>query len=142
VSGGCEIIIAGFGVPGRLVAEALKAQHRSFCVIEMNPRTVNSCTAGGLNMLAGDARDPEVLRQAGIESARMLIIAVPIDESALQILQAAKQVHPSIRVVVRCNFTSTGMQALQLGATEVVIAEQIVGERLVQALSHATHSHS
>jgi voltage-gated potassium channel Kch len=137
-----EFIIAGFGVPGRQVAEALCAQKRSFSVIEMNPKTVMNCTAGGVHIIAGDASQPEVLRQAGIETARALVVAVPNDEAALEILRTAKSVNPAIRVVVRCSFSSTGIQALKWGASEVVVAEQVVGQHLTEALIHGHQSHS
>lgn len=139
---GCEFIIAGYGVPGRQVADALKAQGRTFCVIEMNPKTVTSCTAGGVHIVEGDAKNQEILLQAGIENARALVIAVPNDEAALDILRSAKAVNPGIRVVVRCNFTSTGLQALRMGASETVIAEQVMGQHLVEALMRGHHSHS
>lgn len=37
-------VIAGFGVPGRAVAETLSRQKVPFCVIELNPATVHRCT--------------------------------------------------------------------------------------------------
>jgi voltage-gated potassium channel Kch len=142
VSEAFEFIIAGFGVPGRQVAEALHAQKRSFCVIEMNPKTVQNCMAGGVHIIAGDASQADVLRQAGIETARALVVAVPNDEAALEILRAARNINPAVRVIVRCNFSSTGIQALRWGASEVVVAEQVVGQHLTEALMRGHQSHS
>jgi voltage-gated potassium channel Kch len=142
VSESYEIIIAGFGLPGRSVARAMAVQKKSYCVIEMNTKTVESCIAAGMPMIAGDAKEPEVLRQAGIESARVLVVAVPNDEAALDILLAAKAINPDLRVIVRCAFTSAGFKALQAGASEVVIAEQVVAEHLTRAVMQAHPSHS
>ena len=142
MSGPFEIIIAGFGLPGRSVARTLDNQKKNYCVIEMNPATVDNCAAAGVHIIAGDAKEPEVLRRAGVDTARMLVVAVPNDESALAILHAAKALNPSLRIIVRCAFTSTGFKALQAGASEVVIAEQVVAERLSQAVTQGHPSHS
>ena len=138
-----EFIIAGYGVPGRHVAEALQAQKRSFCVIELNPKTVRqlhgrrSAHYRWRRIAAGDSSPGRDSRRLG-----PLVIAVPNDEAAFDILRAAKSVNPAIRAVVRCNFSSTGMQALKAGASEVVIAEQVVGQQLTRALMPGHQSHS
>ncbi|HWB52905.1 MAG TPA: NAD(P)-binding protein [Tepidisphaeraceae bacterium] len=137
-----EIIIAGFGLPGRSVARAMAGQKKSYCVIEMNTKTVESRIAANMPMIAGDAKDPEVLRKAGIESARVLVVAVPNDDAALEILRSAKSINPDVRVIVRCAFTSAGFKALQAGASEVVIAEQVVAEQLTRAVLQGHPSHS
>jgi CPA2 family monovalent cation:H+ antiporter-2 len=137
-----EIIIAGFGLPGRSVARAMAEQKKSYCVIELNPKTVESCVAAGMPMIAGDAKEPDVLRRAGIESARVLVVAVPNDDASLEILRAAKAINPDVRVIVRCAFTSAGFKALQAGASEVVIAEQVVAEHLTRAVLQGHPSHS
>ena len=40
-------VIAGYGLPGRAVAEALRAAGVAFCVIERNADTVRRCLRGG-----------------------------------------------------------------------------------------------
>ena len=38
-----HFIIAGYGLPGRAVAEALDHLHLPYCVLELNAATVNRC---------------------------------------------------------------------------------------------------
>src|SRR3954470_24544888 len=72
-------VIAGFGVPGRAVADLIHTQGMSFCVIEKNDDTVERCRKSGLCMVEGDAGDAVVLRKAGLERAVLFACTVPND---------------------------------------------------------------
>src|SRR5688500_3143522 len=72
-------IIAGYGVPGRAVADLLASRGVPFCVVELNPQTVTRCAANGVRIFAGDAADESVLRQAGIERATLFAATIPTD---------------------------------------------------------------
>jgi monovalent cation:H+ antiporter-2, CPA2 family len=129
-------IIAGFGVPGRAAADWLAEHHTPFCVIELNPTTVTRCGKYGVPIIAGDVNDETILRQAGIDSASMLILAVPNDKAVLSAIAIARRLNPDINVVARCNFISIGLQATRLGAREVIVAEQVVANELLRVLDN------
>src|SRR5882724_175068 len=117
-----HVIIAGFGLPGRAVAEALDAMHVPYCVLEQNIATVHRCAKSGTHIVEGDVRDPEVLKRAHIESATALIIAIPDEKAALEATRIARQLSPTIKILSRTHYTSGGMEAKVRGADAVVIA--------------------
>src|SRR5687767_5112990 len=121
-----HVIICGFGLSGRSCANALLEQGVSICVIEKNPETVARCQKGGLQIMSGDATDPEVLRQAGIERATEIAIAVPDDDEGLRIIDTARSLSQSVHIIARCTFVSGGFEAHRRGANEIVVAEQVV----------------
>jgi CPA2 family monovalent cation:H+ antiporter-2 len=127
-------IIAGFGVPGRAVGELLADRNVPYCVIELNPRTVDRCAGTGIHMIAGDVRDEQVLRRAGIERAALFAIAIPNEPAVLEAVRLARLINPRIHIMARCHFISAGMEAHRRGANEVVIEEQVVGEEFVRLL--------
>ena len=136
-------VIAGFGVPGRAIADALASQQIPFVVIELNPATVDRCTHIGLHIIAGDVRDEQTLRQAGIEHARFFAVTVPDDPTALAAVRAARRLNASIPIMARFHFISNGMEAHRIGANEVVIEEKIVAQeflRMIQSNSSLLHS--
>ena len=51
------VIIIGFGVPGRAVAELLHFSGIDYCVIEKNEATVRRCAKGHEHIISGDATD-------------------------------------------------------------------------------------
>ena len=143
MNGGCDnpqslsehAIIAGFGVPGRAVADRLAARQVPFCVIELNPKTVERCSHVGVHIIAGDVCDEQTLRRAGVETAALLVLAVPSDHSVLEAVRVARMLNPTLRIFARCRFISSGMEAHRRGADQVVVEEQAVAsefERLLE----------
>ena len=127
-------IIGGFGVPGRAVAEWLGAHNIPFCVIELNPQTVHRCAHVGVHIIEGDVCDEQVLRRAGIDRAALFAVTVPADPAVLEAVRVARRLNPTLRIIARCRFISSGMQAHRNGASEVVIEEQVVAKEFTARL--------
>ena len=121
-----HVIIAGFGLPGRVAAEMLLDQNIPHCVIELNAQTVQLCVRIGTHIILGDCVDPNVLRQAGVEQAKTIAILIPNEAAALQATTLARQLNPTIRIITRCHYTSAGIEAKSRGANDVIVAEQLV----------------
>ncbi|HEY8748887.1 MAG TPA: NAD(P)-binding protein [Tepidisphaeraceae bacterium] len=127
-------IIAGFGVPGRVAADLLASRHTPFCVVELNPKTVERCSHVGVHIIAGDVCNEEILRRAGVERATILVLAVPSDPAVLEAVRLARRLNPTLRIIARCRFISSGMEAHRRGADQVIVEEQIVAQELERVL--------
>ena len=90
------VIISGFGLPGRFVAEVLDARKIPYCVIELNPSNAQSIAACEKRVVSGDSH-PELLKQAGIVAAQILAITIPDEKIGLEVLQVARRLNPQIR---------------------------------------------
>lgn len=120
------MVIAGFGLPGRAIAALLDERGISYTVIEVNAQVVDRCTRTGLHILCGDARDPDLLRRAGIEHAHTLAVVIPIEQVVLECIDVAKSLNSKIRILARAAFTSAGMEMTRRGAASVIVAEQVI----------------
>jgi voltage-gated potassium channel Kch len=129
-----HIIIAGFGIPGRMVADVMRRRGMSYCVIELNVQTVDRCIQRGVPIIVGDARDEEALRRAGIERATLVAVTLPEESAALSAVEAVRRLNPSVQIIARCAFTSGGLEATRLGANEVVVAEQAVANEFTRLI--------
>jgi voltage-gated potassium channel Kch len=125
-----HVIIAGFGLPGRVAAELLSEQNVPHCVIELNAQTVQRCARIGTHIILGDCADPDTLKKAGVETAKAIAILIPNDSAALQTTLLARQINPAIRIITRCHYTSAGIEAKARGADEIIVAEQLVAEQV------------
>ena len=123
-------IVAGFGVPGRVAADSLLAKNVPFCVIELNRATVERCAATKYHVIEGDICDEKTLCSAGVEHAILLVLAVPSDSAVLEAISVARRLNPTLRILARCRFISSGMEAHRRGANQVVIEEQVVAQEL------------
>ncbi len=130
-----RVIIAGFGPPGRWVAEIFQRHKIEFVVVDLNESTVRSQDNLGIPAIAGNIADPEVLKQAGIERAAFLLLTVPDEKAVVEATRVARELNPDVYIVARTTHTSTGMAARQMGADEVVKAEQAVARRFYELLA-------
>ncbi|MBV8781211.1 MAG: NAD-binding protein [Phycisphaerae bacterium] len=130
-------IICGFGVPGRAVAEWLESHDLPYVVVETNATVCDRAGKRGRFMLEGDAREPEILRAAGIESAGLLIVAIPNDQAGLGVIEEARKLNSKLRIIARMHYISAGIEAKRLGADIAIIEEQVVGQELVRILENA-----
>ena len=127
-------VIAGFGLPGRSVAESLDHHRIPYCVVERNVQTVSRCLRAGIRIIEGDVTDPAVLDRAEIRRATLYAIAIPDEAVTLKAVEVARAINPACRIIARCTYTSTGMKALTAGATDVVIAEKTVAAEFARLL--------
>jgi CPA2 family monovalent cation:H+ antiporter-2 len=127
------VVIAGYGLPGRAVAESLDARGVPYCVIELNEQTVSRCLRGGVRIIEGNVADPRTLDRAEIGRATLFVVAVPDEEVAVRAVAAARRLNPTMRIVARCQYLSAGMRATAAGADEVIIAEKVVADEMARA---------
>jgi CPA2 family monovalent cation:H+ antiporter-2 len=118
-----HIIIAGFGVVGRNLAEHFAAGGLPFTIVELNPATVSRQRKLGRSIIFGDIANPEVLETAGIHHARAIILTIPDDEATLRACRAIRQAAPKIYVAARTTNLSRAIAATDLGADHVTVEE-------------------
>jgi len=94
--------------------------------VEMNPETCSTQRALGLQVINGDIADERIMRAAGVETASVLALSIPDENAALKATELANTIRPNIHIIAGTRYTSTGFQALEKGADEVVVAEQAV----------------
>ena len=127
-------IVAGFGVPGRSFVDAMALRKIPCVVIERNEAIVERCQITHATMIAGDVRSEQVLLQAGIERASILALTVPIESVVLEATAIARRLNPSLRIIARVNYISAGLDAVQRGADDAVVAEELAAREFVRLL--------
>lgn len=130
-----HVIIVGFGLAGRCVADLLDQSELSYTIIERNPVTVETQRALGRDIIAGDATSAETLADAGLNTASILALTIPDEEAVLKATSLARRLNHSVYIIARTNYSSKGMQASQLGADDVIKAEQAVALQFYDRLS-------
>lgn len=96
-----DIIIAGFGRFGQVIGRFLMYQGVEITVLEKDPDQIELLRKFGFKGYFGDATRLDVLRNAGAEQAKMLVIAVDGVESCLEIARMAKEEFPNLTIFAR-----------------------------------------
>ncbi|WP_374674556.1 glutathione-regulated potassium-efflux system protein KefC [Ideonella sp.] len=95
------VIIAGFGRYGQIVGRLLFANRLRATVLEHDAAQVESLRRWGWRVFYGDATRLDLLRTAGAERARVLVVAVDDVEQSLRIVDLAREHFPHLAVVAR-----------------------------------------
>ncbi|MBF1238659.1 MAG: cation:proton antiporter [Lautropia mirabilis] len=114
------ILVVGMGRFGQIVNSMLQMSGHSTTVIDLDPTTVAGFNRYGTKTHFGDASRPELLLAAGIENARLLVIAIDNREQALSIARFAREVNPNIDIVARAYDRLHTFDLYQAGANEIV----------------------
>ena len=96
-----QVVLVGYGRVGRFIARRLRAQGVSYVVAEQNRERVEALREKGVPAVCGDATTPEVLVQAHVARAAMLIVAIPDLIDVRRMVDTARLLNPGIAVVLR-----------------------------------------
>ena len=96
-----EVIIAGFGRFGQIVGRMLQARHVPFTAMDKNSDHVEFVEQFGNRLFYGDLTRLDLMKSAGVKSARILVLAVDDVKESLHIVDLAREQNPNIRIVAR-----------------------------------------
>ena len=126
------IIIAGYGVVGRSLADRLDVRKIPFCIVDMNRQTVETQRKLHRRAVYGDISNPEVLESAGVEHADAILLTIPDDDATLRACTVIRNARPDIFISARTGFLSKAFIAQQLGADHVVVEEVATAEMMAR----------
>ncbi len=136
------VIVAGFGLAGRAVADLLEQGGIAYVIVERNLATIETQTQLGRKAVEGDVAEAETLLAAGIKGAAILALTIPDEEAVLRAVLIARNLNPDVFIIARTTYASRGIRATKLGADEVVKSEQAVAlqfyNRMKKRLERAT----
>lgn len=129
-----HVIICGYGIFGRTIANQVREKGQGVVAIERDPTEFKQIDPEKILAIEGDARREEVLRAAGIERARATVAAIDDSNANIQIAITASQIAPDVQVIVRVGDEMYESVARRAGADEVVIPEVVSGKQVTDIL--------
>ncbi|MDZ7689799.1 MAG: NAD(P)-binding protein [Balneolaceae bacterium] len=118
-----HVIIVGYGPAGRHLVQVLGKTGIPYVVIEMNPESVEEMRKNDIPAIYGDAGRFHILELAGIEKAKLLVIATNDPSASPRIIQIARHHNPTLQIIVRTRYLSDVDQLEKLGADKVIPEE-------------------
>jgi CPA2 family monovalent cation:H+ antiporter-2 len=118
-----HLVIIGFGVNGRNLSRAASVAGIPHVIVEMNPETVRQEEKTGKPIFYGDATQETVLHHAGVETARVVVVAISDAAATRRVVETVKRMNPKVEVIARTRFLREMKPLYDLGADEVVPEE-------------------
>lgn len=95
------VIIAGFGHFGNTIGRFLRAHHIGTTILDIDSDRVDVLRKMGFKVYYGDASRYDLLRAAGAEKAKMIIIAIDNEEKRMEMIETIKKHFPNLHMFVR-----------------------------------------
>lgn len=127
-----HVVIAGFGVVGRAIADRLEIAGVPFCVVDLNQQTIKTQRKLGRHALYGDISNPDVLESADVEHAAGVVLTIPDDEATLRACRVVRTLSPHVFIAARTSFLSKAIAATQLGADHVTVEEVATADTMAR----------
>lgn len=135
-----HFVLCGYGRVGSAVHKELLKRNYKVIIVEKDPAIVEKELWDDSNILAipGDATDENVMREAGIERARGVIITTGDDVDNLFITLTAREIHPDIWIVTRASKKVNIKRLYRSGANQVISPESSGAEDIYFAAIQPT----
>jgi Trk K+ transport system NAD-binding subunit len=121
-----HVLIAGYGEGGAAAGDALADTNTRVTVLD-------SADKDGVDIV-GDARDPTAIRDAGIDDASAVIVTLDDDTTAVFATLVARDLNPSVDIIVRANDAENVQKLYRAGADYVQSLATVSGRMLASTV--------
>jgi len=118
--GPTPVIICGFGRVGQVVGRILALRQIAFTALEKDPVQLAVLRRFRRRAFFGDASRLEVLRAAGAETARVLVVAVDDMDTTQRVVELAKRHFPNLAIYARARNRRHAHLLMDIGISGVI----------------------
>jgi CPA2 family monovalent cation:H+ antiporter-2 len=127
-------VVVGFGPVGRTLVRLLRENEVEPTVIDLNFDAVQAAHRQGVAAVFGDVMQRDSLKTAGVERAGTLILSASNLSGSAEVIRAAKELNPEIRVLARGTYVAELAPLKKAGADVVFSGEGEVALALTVAV--------
>ena len=129
-----HVVLCGFGRSGQYLSRFLSEENIPYIAVDIDMTRVNDAATAGENVVYGDASRLEVLKAAGIDSAKGLIVTYADDRASEKVLTVVRSYNKDIPVIVR-TMDESGLEKIRAAGANEVVPEVLEGSLMLA--SHA-----
>ncbi|MFP4632495.1 MAG: potassium channel family protein [Halobacteriales archaeon] len=118
-SAGGETLVVGYGEGGEIVVEELEDAGVAYTVVDVED-------LDGVDVV-GDATDADVLREAGIEDAASVVLALSDDTTTEFVTLISRDLNDDVEIVARAQTSGAVGKTYRAGADYVLSVESVSG---------------
>ncbi|MGC3962950.1 MAG: monovalent cation:proton antiporter-2 (CPA2) family protein [Rhodocyclaceae bacterium] len=117
---GRPVIIAGFGRVGQIVSRLLALRRIPFTVLDASAQQVDFVRRFGNKVYYGDASRLDVLMAAGIDKARLFVLAIDDVEASIKTAELVRAHFPTLPIYARARNRFHAYKLMDIGVETLV----------------------
>ena len=118
-----HVVLCGHGGIGSSLARVLERRNFSYLAIDHDPHVISRLRSRGTPCIYGDVANPEVLSQAELARARVLVLTIPDPLAARLAAENALRINPRLDIVARVHRDADAELLKGIGVSELVRPE-------------------
>jgi CPA2 family monovalent cation:H+ antiporter-2 len=127
-----HVIVIGHGRVGGAITPLLESAQQPYVVIDRDRHRHEAMRARGVPCLLGDATQPGMLAAAGVDKARVLLVATAETLQARRAVQIARAANPDIAILARTHSSAEQAALRKGGADHAVLGENELARTLAR----------
>ncbi len=128
------VVLLGYDKMGETILPIVQQLTKEYLVIDINPSVIENLEHHGIKAIYGDAGNPELLRYAQLNKAKMVISAIPDMAVNEDIMDFMQHENSKATLVVTVKTSDEAARCYALGATFVIVPSVLGGEHFGQLL--------
>lgn len=131
-----HVVICGYGRTAQNLGQVLERRNFLYLVIDIDPRSLESLRGKGIPCIYGDAANLDILAQAQLERARVMVVTFPDPIATRLAVANARTINPRLDIVARVHREEDSEALRELGAAEMVRPELEAGLEIIRHTLH------
>ncbi len=114
------VLIIGFGRVGQIASQGPISRGERIAIIDNDPDVIRNAEPYGFKVYYGDGARTDILRAAGAEHARVILVCIDHPAATTRIVEEAKAQYPQARVLARASDREHALELVQKDADWVI----------------------
>ncbi len=132
-----DLVLFGYQKGGHEFVKIFRSLKKSFVVIDYDPEVIDILERQKLEHLYGDATDIELLEEAGLDKAKLLVSTLSDHETNTFMLKLLGTINPHAVIIMHADNFDRAAELYELGASYVVIPHYIGTEKIGAFIRHS-----
>lgn len=132
------VLVVGIGRFGQTLIRFLRANGYLATVLDIDSEQIDIMARFGIKSYFGDGSNIDLLRAAGLDRAKMLVLAIDEPETAIKIVESIRQHYPKLPIFTRAFDRLHAYRLIHLGVNDVAIETSgsavMLGTEVLKAL--------
>jgi voltage-gated potassium channel Kch len=130
-----ELVLFGYQRGGHEFINLFKKLKKKYVVVDYDPEVIDLIESRKLNYLYGDATDVELLEEAGIEHAKLIVSTIAEHQTNMILLNYLRTKNPAAIVVIHADDPYEAAKLYEAGASYVILPHYIGSEKVSEFIS-------
>jgi CPA2 family monovalent cation:H+ antiporter-2 len=126
-----HIVLVGHGRVGSYISETLGRSGTAVLAIDSEGSRIEQARQRGVEVIEGNAADPDVIAAANLSAARCLLVAIPDAFEGGQVVEQARKINPGLSIIARAHSEEEIAHLRKHGATAVVMSEHETAKAMI-----------